>query len=220
MQNILIVEDDQIFAKELKELLENNGYKANILKRCENPKTEILGLDPNLILLDINMQNINGEFILKEIRKESNIPIIMLTSRDTEVDEVISMSLGADDYITKPYNPAILLLRIEAILKRINNQNDILEYRNIKINKTRSQIETENKTIIISKNELIILEFLVKNRGKIVSREQIINYLWDSEEFVDDNTLTVNINRLRNRLETVGLKEVIETRRGQGYILI
>lgn len=220
MQKILIVEDDITLANELKELIENSGYKGEILKNFQNAKKEILEAKANLVLLDINIPNINGEILLREIRKESNVPIIMVTSKDTESDEVISMSLGADDYITKPYNPTILLLRIEAVLKRVNNNNNKLEYKNIKLNIDKGQIETEKENITISKNEIIIFSFLIKNQGRIVARDEIINYLWDSEEFVDDNTLTVNINRLRNRLEQVGLKNVIETRRGQGYILI
>lgn len=220
MKNILIVEDDKTLSQELKELLEVNGYNANILELSGDIKEKIIKENPNLVLLDINLPNINGEFLLKEIRKVSNVPIIIVTSRDTETDEVISMSFGADDYITKPYNPTILLLRIEAVLKRLNNESNKLEYKNIIINKDKGQIETEKETITISKNELIILTLLVKNKGKIVSREEIMNYLWDTDVFIDDNTLTVNINRLRNRLESVGLKNVIETRRGQGYILI
>ena len=220
MQKILIVEDDKLLAHELKELLDNNGYEAIILKHFKNISKNILEIKADMILLDINLPNINGEFLLKEIRKESNIPIIMVTSKDTEADEVISMSIGADDYITKPYNPTILLLRIEAIFKRINKANKKITYKDVEIDKDRSLIKRENKQVILSKNEIIIFDLLVKNQGKIVPRDDIINYLWDSEEFVDDNTLTVNINRLRNKLEMIELKNVIETRRGQGYILL
>lgn len=220
MQKILIIEDDKLLAHELKELLDNNGYEAIILKHFKNISKNILEIKADMILLDINLPNINGEFLLKEIRKESNIPIIMVTSKDTEADEVISMSIGADDYITKPYNPTILLLRIEAIFKRINKVNKKITYKDVEIDKDRSLIKRENKQVILSKNEIIIFDLLVKNQGKIVPRDDIINYLWDSEEFVDDNTLTVNINRLRNKLEMIELKNVIETRRGQGYILL
>ena len=220
MQKILIVEDDKLLAHELKELLDNNGYEAIILKHFKNISKNILEIKADMILLDINLPNINGEFLLKEIRKESNIPIIMVTSKDTEADEVISMSIGADDYITKPYNPTILLLRIEAIFKRINKANKKITYKDVEIDKDRSLIKRENKQVILSKNEIIIFDLLVKNQGKIVPRDDIINYLWDSEEFLYDNTLTVNINRLRNKLEMIELKNVIETRRGQGYILL
>lgn len=189
MQKVLIVEDDKLLAQELKELLENAGYQATILEEFQEISKNILKQNANLILLDINLPNNNGQLLLKEIRKKSNIPIIMVTSRDTDTDGVISMSSGADDYITKPYNPTILLLRIEAILKRTQNEQQKIEYKNIKIDRARSQIICENKVIILSKNEILMLEYLLKNQGKIVSREEIMSYLWDSEEFVDDNTL-------------------------------
>lgn len=220
MKKIIIVEDDYILAREQKELLQNNGYSVIILDDFKNPLETILKQNGDMILLDINLPKINGEFLLREIRKETNIPIIMVTSRNTETDEIISMTAGADDFITKPYNPNILLLRIEAIFKRINKEQDKLEYRGVKIDKARSEIKVEGKTVILSKNELIILDFLIRNQGKIVSRDEIINYLWDTEEFIDDNTLTVNINRLRNKLEQIGLKNVVQTRRGQGYLLV
>lgn len=220
MQKIIIVEDDKLLSQELKELLDNNGYEGVILNNFEKVAESISKLNANMILLDINLPNVNGEFLLKEIRKKSNIPVIMVTSRDTESDEVMSMTLGADDYITKPYNPTILLLRIEAIFKRVNKENEKIEYRDVEIDKDRSMIKRKEKQVILSKNEILIFDFLIRNQGKIVSRDDIINYLWDSEEFVDDNTLTVNIARLRNKLEAIELENVIETRRGQGYILI
>lgn len=220
MQKILIIEDDKLLAQELKELLENAGYQPIILESFQEITKNILKQNADLILLDINLPDNNGQLLLKEIRKKSNIPVIMVTSRDTETDEVISMSSGADDYITKPYNPTILLLRIEAILKRTQNEPQKIEYKNMKIDKSKSQIICEDKVIVLSRNEILMLEYLLKNQGKIVSREEIMSYLWESEEFVDDNTLTVNISRLRSKLEIVGLKNVIETRRGQGYILV
>ena len=219
-KKIIIVEDDKMLAQELKELLYNNGYESMIIEDFEKTTEKILKQNADMILLDINLPNINGEFLLKEIRKESNIPIIMVTSRDTEADEVISMSTGADDYITKPYNPTILLLRIEAILKRVNKENEKIEYRDVELDKDRSLIKRKDKQVILSKNEILIFDFLIKNQGKIVSRDDIINYLWDSEEFVDDNTLSVNMTRLRNKLAEIQLENAIETRRGQGYILL
>lgn len=220
MPKILIVEDDKLLAQELKELLENVGYQAIILEDFQEITKNILKQNANLILLDINLLNNNGQLLLKEIRKKSNIPVIMVTSKNTDADEVISMSSGADDYITKPYNPTILLLRIETILKRTQNEAQKLEYKNIKIDRTRSQIICKDKVIILSKNGFLMLEYLLKNQGKIVSREEIMSYLWESDEFVDDNTLTVNVSRLRSKLEEAELKNVIETRRGQGYILV
>lgn len=220
MKKILIVEDDIELSKELKLLLEQNGYQAEIVSDFSNTKQQILESNSDLVLLDINIPNENGEYLLKEIRKVSNVPIIMVTSRNTELDEVVSMSYGADDYITKPYNPTILLLHIEALFKRIEKNSPRLRYRHIQLNLEKGTIETENEEITLSKNELMIFTYLLKNQGKIVTREDIMNYLWDTEEFIDDNTLTVNINRLRKRLLDVGLGDCIKTRRGQGYILL
>ena len=220
MKKILIVEDDIELSKELKLLLEQNGYQAEIVSDFFNTKQQILESNSDLVLLDINIPNENGEYLLKEIRKVSNVPIIMVTSRNTELDEVVSMSYGADDYITKPYNPTILLLHIEALFKRIEKNSPRLRYRHIQLNLEKGTVETENEEITLSKNELMIFTYLLKNQGKIVTREDIMNYLWDTEEFIDDNTLTVNINRLRKRLLDVGLGDCIETRRGQGYILL
>ena len=146
----------------------------------------------------------------------------MITSRDNEMDELISINYGADDYITKPYNTQILLARIASILKRANKNElekskiDCIEFI---LNISESKIEKGNIEIELTKNESKILQCLVKNRNKIVSREELMDYLWNTDEFVDDNTLTVNITRVRNKLEEIGLKEIIETKRGQGYIL-
>lgn len=217
---ILIIEDEIDLREELKILLEENGYEAIILKSFENAKKDILTINPDLVLLDIKIPYISGQQLLKEVRKESDVPIIMVTSKNTEMDEVLSMSYGADDYITKPYNPVLLLLRIEAILKRINKSSQNLSYRHIKVNLLKSTLESEDKELLLSKNEMSIFYFMLMNKGKIVSRDDIMNYLWGNDRFIDDNTLTVNINRLRKKLEVIDLKGVIETRREQGYILI
>lgn len=220
MKKILIVEDDLSLAKQLQTLLLNNGYKALILNEFNDTINSIINSNSDLILLDINIPNLNGEYVLKEIRKTINTPVIMLTSKNTELDEVISISYGADDYITKPYNPTILLLRMEAIFKRLNNNKETLEYRTIKLNPSKSVIEVDDKEIDLSKNEMKILCYLINNKGKIVSRNEIIDYLWNTEEYIDDNTLTVNINRLRKKLTECKLEKYLETKRGQGYILL
>lgn len=217
---ILIIEDEIELREELKVLLDENGYEGIILESFENIKQDTLSVNADLILLDIKIPYINGQQLLKEIRKESDVPIIMVTSKNTEMDEVLSMSYGADDYITKPYNPVLLLLRIEAILKRVNKSNNNLSYNHVKVNLLKSTLEYEDKELLLSKNEMSIFYFMLMNKGKIVSRDAIMNYLWGNDRFIDDNTLTVNINRLRKKLETIDLKGVIETRREQGYILI
>lgn len=217
---ILIIEDEIELREELKVLLDENGYEGIIVESFENIKQDTLSVNADLILLDIKIPYTNGQQLLKEIRKESDVPIIMVTSKNTEMDEVLSMSYGADDYITKPYNPVLLLLRIEAILKRVNKSNNNLSYNNVKVNLLKSTLEYEDKELLLSKNEMSIFYFMLMNKGKIVSRDAIMNYLWGNDRFIDDNTLTVNINRLRKKLETIDLKGVIETRREQGYILI
>ncbi|WP_346895037.1 response regulator transcription factor [Clostridium sp. UBA7503] len=217
---ILIVEDDIELRNELKLLLDDTGYEAMILPSFYNAKEEILAVDPDLVLLDIKIPNINGQQLLKEIRKESDVPVIMVTSKDSELDEVLSMSYGADDYITKPYNPALLLLHIEALFRRMNKINNIQSYRGVKVNTLKSTLENGDKQLLLSKNEMSIFYFLLNHQGEIVTRNQIMNHLWGEDKFIDDNTLTVNITRLRKKLESIELKGVIETRREQGYILI
>ena len=223
MQKILIVEDDEKLRNELEIFLNKNGYEASSLKNFENTIKDILSLKVDLILLDINLPNIDGEYILKEIRKTSEIPVIIITSRDSEIDELLSINYGADHYITKPFNIQILLEKIAGLLKRANMagvSQEKIDCKEFILNISKSILEKEGKEIELTKNEFRILKYLVQNRGKIVSREDIMECLWDSESFIDDNTLTVNITRLRNKMGEIGLKEIIETRRGQGYILV
>lgn len=223
MQNILIVEDDEKLSKELEKFLSQNGYEASRITNFENVINDILNSKCNMVLLDINLPGNNGEYICKEVRKISDVPIVMITSVDSELDQLISLNYGADDYITKPFNLQILLAKIATILKRTSSNNKDqtkINCENFILNLSKSTIEKDGKEIELTKNEFKILYYLVQNRGKIVSREELMNYLWDSEMFVDDNTLTVNITRIRNKLEEVNLKDILETRRGQGYILI
>ncbi len=222
MSKILIIEDDEKLRKELKIFLEKNGYEVVILENFENTIEDALNEKPDLILLDINLPYFDGEYICKEIRKTSDVPIIIVTSRDSEIDELISLNNGADQYVTKPYNIQILLAKISGLLKRSKNvdiNQSKLDCGKFILNISKSLIEKEDIKIELTKNELKILHFLILNKGKIVSRDEIINYLWDSESFIDDNTLTVNMTRLRTKLEEIGLKDIIQTKRGQGYIL-
>ena len=221
MPKILIIEDDEKLREELKIFLNKNGYQATTLTTFDNTIQEILKRKPDLILLDINLPNTDGEYICKEIRKQSNMPIIIVTSRDNELDELLSINNGADHYIAKPFNIQILLAKIGSLLRRTNMQevNDKIDVKDFILNTSNSTIEKDGKTIELTKNEYKILKYLVQNRGKIVSREDIMECLWESESFIDDNTLTVNITRLRNKLEELELKELLETKRGQGYIL-
>lgn len=220
MKKILIIEDETVIRDELKLLLENSGYEVLTIDNFVNTKENIIKSKADLILLDINLPNINGEMLLKEIRKESNIPVIMVTSRIGEVDEVLSISYGADDYITKPYNPTILLLRIQNIFKRMDFSKDDMNYDGIIVNPQKGTLDKDGKTLELTKNEMIIFTYLLRNRGKIVNRDDLMTDLWNNNEFINDNALTVNISRLRNKLLSFGLKDKIETRKGQGYKLL
>lgn len=219
MPKIKIIEDDLSIANELKEMLVRAGHLALITKDFSNVLDQIKKEQPDLILLDINLPKINGEVLLQQIRKENNIPVIMVTSKNSEVDEVLSMSYGADDYITKPYNPTILLLRIGAVLKRAERTTEKLSYHDLEIIPQKGILKKQEQEIILTKNEIIIFSYLLQNQGKIVTRDELMTDLWNNDEYINDNALTVNISRLRSKLKEIGYEEAIETRKGQGYIL-
>ena len=222
MQKILIIEDDEKLRCELETFLNKNGFVATSLKKFDNAVEDILKIQADLLLLDINLPYTDGEFTCKEIRKTSNVPIIMVTSRDNEMDELLSLNYGADQYVTKPYNIQILLAKIVGLLKRnqnAGNNPDKIDCGEFVLNTAGRIIEKEDNKVELTKNEYKILEYLVIHRQQVISRDEIMDYLWESEEFVDDNTLNVNIKRLRMKLEELGLTDQIETRRGQGYLL-
>ena len=222
MKKIVVIEDDKTLRRALAGLLEENGYQVFCVEDFLHAEEGIKEAEPDLVLLDIIFPGTNGQEILRNLRKTSDLPVIMLTSKTGETDEILSMSYGADDYMTKPYNPALLLLKIEALFRRIQPQREKeeLEYAGMRLNLLRSTLAYEERAVILSKNEMSVLHYLMKHQGNIVSRDELMDYLWDCNAFVDDNTLTVNINRLRKRMEEVGIFFWFVTRRGQGYILI
>lgn len=222
MFNIMIVEDNEQLQNEISNILVQNGY--NVVKNSEFNKIPkvVKEKNPDLILLDINLPEVDGFSICTEIRSFSKVPIIFVTSRSTNVDELMSITLGGDDFITKPYNTQILLARINSLLKRAYpniTSMDVIEHNGISLNMLTSKIEHDGKEIELTKNEVKILRYLLINKGKIVSRVDIMEYLWDSSLFVNDNTLTVNMTRVKNKCEEIGVKDFIKTKRGQGYIV-
>lgn len=222
MEKIVIIEDDEIIREELKNFLTKYSYEVVAPTYFENIVEFILGENANLVLLDINLPVFDGYYICREVRKKSDVPIIVVTSRDSEMDELMSMNLGADDFVTKPYNTQILLARISAILKRSGssgNNNSILIYKDFQLNLSNATIKYNEKEIELTKNEVKTLSYLINHKGQIVSRELLMEYLWSTDYFVDDSTLTVNITRLRKKLEEIGIENAIETRRGLGYIM-
>lgn len=220
-KKVFVIEDEEKIRKELITFLNRYGYDTATTTNFENIVDEVIKAEPHVILLDINLPFYDGYFICREIRKNSNLPIIVVTSRDSEMDELMSINLGADDFITKPYNTEILLARISSIIRRTYNSTDIevFEHRGLKYNLSTSEVTFNNKIMELTKNESRILYALMKNKDKIVSRDDIMKSLWQTNEFVDDNTLTVNVNRLRKKLEEIGAEDYLQTKRGQGYII-
>lgn len=219
MNTILVVEDEPEIMTQLVTLLERNGYKTIALREFGNACDDIVASGADLVLLDVVLLGVDGEMLLRNLRKKSNVPVIMVTSKNTDMDEVLCMSLGADDFIAKPYNPSILLLHIEAVLGRSKRNNSTLIYGELNVDTARGVINVGGEETELSKNELKILVYLLNHKGMVVSRDELMSYLWDNEEFVDDNTLTVNINRVRKKLEEYGISDMIRTKRGQGYII-
>ncbi|AHF09286.1 MULTISPECIES: response regulator transcription factor [Dehalobacter] len=222
MEKILIIEDNKKIRDELCIFLSQNGYECHAPGTFEDMIGFTLSLAPQLILIDLNLPVYDGFHICREIRKHSEVPVIVVTSRDTEMDELAAMNLGADDFITKPYNTHILLARIAAVMKRVYRETaqDRLTCGEFTINLAKSSLEVAGSSIELTKNEIKMLTCLCEKKGAIVSRDELMRYLWNSDLFIDDNTLTVNMGRLRRKLEDAGLENVIETKRGQGYLII
>ena len=220
MKKILVIEDEENIRDEIVILLSTSGYNAETISSFDNTVQDIIAASPDMVLLDINLPFKNGKDVLRELRSRSDIPVIMVTSSDSERDELISMGYGADDYITKPYNPTLLLLRIGNIFKRLGGSAEVADYRDVRIDFRRSMIIGKDGTeTVLSKNEMLILSFLYNHRRQIVSRDDLMTDLWNNSEYLNDNALTVNISRLRSKLSDAGVENAIETRKGQGYIL-
>lgn len=221
MYKIIIVEDEENIRLELKLILENSSYNVEAVENFTDVYNQIINSDADLVLLDVNLPNKSGLQICSQIRKKSDIPIIFLTSLNTSMDELNCITMGGDDYISKPYNVPILLARIKSLLKRSKKEEtkpqNSITYKDVTLDMLGAVIRHNGKEIELSKNELKILYYLFINKEKVVSRIDIIEYLWDNQLFVDDNTLSVNITRIRNKLKVIGVEDFIETKRGLGY---
>ena len=218
---ICVVEDEKAINDLVAQYLKKEGYEVRSYYTYEEAIAHVQDDDVHLWILDIMLDDKSGFDLIEEIRLQGrDIPVIFMSARDKEFDRIIGLEKGSDDYITKPYNPTLLLLHIEALFKRMNRQHTEEVYRGVKVNVLRSTLEKGGKELLLSKNEMAIFHFLLQHKGCIVSRDDLMDYLWDTNKFIDDNTLTVNITRLRRKLEEIGLVDVIETRRGQGYLLV
>lgn len=218
---IMVIEDDVIIQSELQTLLSANGYTVTLVKNFSAVIETIKLENPHLILLDIKLPQDNGFSLCSQIRMFSNLPIIFVTSCNTDMDELNSIMLGGDAFITKPYNTAILLAKITSLLKRLYSmeQNETYFWRDVVLHLESSSIEYKNQQADLTKNEVKILYYLFKHAGTICSRNDIVDFLWDNQLYVDDNTLSVNINRIRDKLFSIGLKDFIKTKHRQGYTL-
>ena len=222
MYRILIVEDDEVIAGLIKKHLESWGYQVLLVSDFTQVLAEFIRKEPQLVLLDLKLPFFNGFHWCEEIRKISQVPVIFVSSAADNMNMVMAMSRGADDFIAKPFDLEVLAAKVQAILRRtysFGGSSSLMEYNGCVLNLGSSILDVRGKTVELTRNELKILQILFENHGKAVSRDAIMTRLWENDSFVDDNTLTVNITRLRRKLEAVGLKDFIITKKGMGYMV-
>lgn len=219
-KRILLIEDDVNLIKYIEEYLSAYDYCVETIKDFNDIHKKIFEGTSDLILLDINLPKFDGFYFLKLIRKKLNVPVIIVSSRGEEAEQIRGMDLGADDYITKPFSIGILLAKINAVLRRTSGINEnVIEVNKVKLYCESMELRTDNECMPLSKNEYKLLKVFFINYEKVVTREELLEELWDEDEFVDDNTLTVNITRLKKRLKENHIQLTIETKRGVGYVL-
>ncbi|MDQ0157734.1 response regulator transcription factor [Robertmurraya andreesenii] len=222
MYKIFIVEDDMVIARTVKNHLQSWGFEVEYVSDFQNVMTYFVSFDPQLVLLDISLPFVNGFTLCQEIRKVSKVPIIFISSASDNMNVVMAINLGGDDFIAKPFDLTILTSKVQALLRRtydFTGQTNLLEHRGAILNSSDATITFNGQKIDLTKNDLKILHVLLENKGKTVSRDLLMMRLWETDSFVDDNTLTVNINRLRKKLEAIGLNDFIKTKKGLGYLV-
>ncbi|MFO3717162.1 response regulator transcription factor [Anaerococcus sp. ENR1011] len=219
---IFIVEDDDVILKALEKFLKNWSYDVYFPDDFSSVYENFIKTNPDLVLLDVSLPFFNGYYWCEQIRKSSNVPIIFISSADENLNKIMAMNMGADDYITKPFDLDFLLAKIKALLRRSYEYKDFsnnISYKDLIIDRDRMVLKFDNKEISLSKNEYLILEMMFKHPEKIFKREEFMDKIWQTDEFIDDNTLTVNIMRLRKKLEDIGLKDFIKTKKKVGYYI-
>ena len=224
MHRIMLVEDDEALGLQIIDGLKKWGFNADAALNFENIIEDFNRIKPQLVIMDVNLPCFDGFHWCNKIRELSKVPVVFLSSRDTNMDIVMAINTGADDYITKPFSMQILIAKIQAVMRRTYDytsaSSEYLEHDGLMLNMGEGSVIVENNKVELTKNELKILTLLMNNKGKIVSRESIMQLLWDDDVYVNDNTLTVNINRLRSKLIDIGKPDFIETKKGQGYIVL
>lgn len=219
---ILVVEDDLIISGEIQKHLLAWGFEVETVSNFEAVLSQFAKYDPHLVILDISLPFYNGYYWCTEIRKVSKIPIIFLSSTSENMNIIMAMNMGADDFVAKPFDLAVLSAKVQAMIRRaysFQGKFNILEYKGVILNLSNASMQVNGKKVELTKNEFRILQILFEHKGKTVSREAIIKHLWDGDCFIDDNTLAVNITRLRKKLEGFSLNDFITTKKGIGYIL-
>ncbi|MDM8270151.1 response regulator transcription factor [Thermophilibacter provencensis] len=222
MRRLLVVEDDARLRDELCVLLERNGYEAVALTDFSDTVGQVLSASADLVLLDLNLPGVDGQYVCREVRRASSVPIIVVTSRDNDMDELLTLSLGADDFVPKPYNDQVLLAHVATVLKRSYGEGAAaaeISHGGVTLDTARCRVTHEGRAAELTKNELRILALLMRNAGAVVSRQRMQEELWASDEFVDDNTLTVNVSHLRATLAKIGVEDFVLTKRGMGYLV-
>ncbi|WP_338749162.1 response regulator transcription factor [Bacillus sp. FJAT-52991] len=230
MYRIFIIEDDEKISGALKRSMEKYGFEASCASRFREIIPELESFSPHLVLLDINLPYFDGYYWCRQIRTRSSMPIIFISAREGEMDQVMAIEHGGDDYITKPIHLDLLIAKVKGVLRRVygeyasmsglNIPEDVLNVQGLRLNLSRNEMWWQEKKVELTKNECLLAKCFMQQAGQIVSRDQLLEALWDDVQFVDNNTLTVNVTRLRKKLEEIGLSQAIETIRGQGYKLI
>ena len=219
---ILLVEDDETLFESLSQTLQQWDFEVEGIADFDDVMTTVEAVQPEIIIMDIKLPKFDGFHWTRKIRQNSNVPIVFLSSKDSPMDQVMSMELGADDFIKKPFNTNVLIAKIQAIYRRVYefdiSEKSILMWQQAKLDLTKDSISQHDTEIYLSKTEMIILSMLVRKQNQIVTRDTLITALWDDEAFVSDNTLTVNVNRLRKKLADIDMNEQIETKVGRGYL--
>ena len=222
MYKILIVEDDRVIAREISKQIQNWGYETKVIEDFTQVMTEFVSFSPQLVLMDISLPFFNGYYWCTEIRKVSKVPIIFLSSAADNMNIVMAINMGADDFIAKPFDPNVLTAKIQAMLRRsydFSGQMNLIEHKGAILNTSDATLTYEGERIDLTKNDYRILQILMENKGNVVSRDMLMTRLWEKDSYVDENTLTVNMARLRKKLEQAGLKNFITTKKGIGYLV-
>lgn len=222
MNKILIIEDDLKLRRYMEEYLNAYDYEASVLEEFDNVLEDVKRIEPDLIILDINLPVFDGFYFLKLIRNKTNIAVIIVSARSEEGEQIRGMELGADDYVTKPFSMGILLAKINAVLRRTSSNPAVeqIDIEGLILMSDSMRLKFQDQIVELSKNEYKILKLLMSNLGKVITREELLETLWDDNAFIDDNTLTVNITRVKKKIRNLGAKNEIVTKRGVGYAFI